>query len=425
VTRREAFHALWRLIEAALLVIAIAGHWEPNNPDRLWALVWLIPIFVGRVVLLRRPFTRTVFDLPLIAFILLCILNLTLAPYNWGAWVIARALLGAGIVWVIGDWGRDRWMPDALLAALVIGAGVLGGLALVAQQYTVKSMALQPLIDLLPQMRDLPFAPGGFNVNEIGGALALGAPLAAAIALTTRARVRPALRAAGWIALALLFAALLLGQSRMAIIGALVGSAVVIFAGMSRGWRRTAALAGLVAIALLEGAVVTNSLLSTEQAALLTERDAGSQQGRLYIWRSALDIVRDHPLTGVGINQFRARPVRQQYPVIGYEVQVLPHAHNIVLQTGADLGVPGMAVYLLLCGAFVWHVWRAWRGGQTLAAVAIGGAWLGWMVFSMADAITLSDRLAFVWWLVMGAAAALPARPPHHTAIAADQPTPR
>ncbi|MDZ4767710.1 MAG: O-antigen ligase family protein [Chloroflexota bacterium] len=396
--------AVWRAIELILLIGLVISHWAPD-PARINSLILFIPIFAGRAVVLRRLITRTPIDYYLAALIALCVLNIAIAPYTWGMWSVSRVVMGVGIVWVIGDWGRT---PGALRALLVGTAGfaaLVGVVALLTSQYTIKSSLLQGIIDALPRLRDLPLVGAGFNVNEIGGALCLLAPAAAALALTDRVRVPGLTRALAWAALITLTAALLLGQSRMAIIGALIGGVVAIFLVMRAGVRRQVALAGLVAIAVLEMVLALNLLVPSGLAVQSVERDVGSQIGRTNIWRAGIEVLRDYPLTGVGINQFRTRAVRARYPVEGYETAILPHAHNLVLQIGADLGLPGIALYVGWSAAWIGLLWRAWRMGdgvvRTIAA-GLGAAWAAHMIFNLADAITLFDRWIWLYWLLIG-----------------------
>jgi len=126
---------------------------------------------------------------------------------------------------------------------------------------------------------------------------------------------------------------------------------------------------------------------------------------------SAIRIIADYPLTGSGINTFRAGSVRAQYPVVGYEPpKVLPHAHNEILQIGADLGVPGIMVLLAIYGVTGRSLFRVWRRGDRLTgglALTLGAALGAHAVYGMFDAITLWDRLAFVFWSMIGLGMAL------------------
>jgi O-antigen ligase len=92
------------------------------------------------------------------------------------------------------------------------------------------------------------------------------------------------------------------------------------------------------------------------RASLLSER-------RLQLWSDALDIIVEHPLTGVGTGGFR-----DSSPTARSD-QDAEWAHNEFLQQGAETGVIGAG---LLLGLFLWGFWRLAmrRGSDALVVLA-------------------------------------------------------
>jgi O-antigen ligase len=78
--------------------------------------------------------------------------------------------------------------------------------------------------------------------------------------------------------------------------------------------------------------------------------DRTSQQRLLY-WENGLDMMSEFPATGVGFFNFI------RYYEINYSDDMLYDnaqlAHNIFIQVGADLGYPGLIIYVLLCFALL------------------------------------------------------------------------
>jgi hypothetical protein len=75
----------------------------------------------------------------------------------------------------------------------------------------------------------------------------------------------------------------------------------------------------------------------------------------------------------------------------------------------ADMGLPGLAIYIgvqVTAAGMLITIWR--RGDRQARALAlgVGGGLLAHTLYSVGDAIPLWDRLAFVYWLVLGLAAA-------------------
>lgn len=324
--------------------------------------------------------------------------------------MIGRPLMGVLLVLSLISRVYEEGRIDRLLLIIMLVAVLVGALGLTSAQYTNKSNQLQFLLDVIPKWDSFPGAEGGFNVNEIGGAMAYFAPLAAGIAIygwrlrsaaTTFVRI---LRILATVAFVLLALALFLGQSRLAIVGTVVALLALILLLISSVRWRVVAIAALVLFSLLAGLVVARVFEPPEMAGAMIARDENSNEVRFEIWGSALGIIRDYPLTGVGLNMFRYRSVRDQYPAPGYAASVLPHAHNEILQVGSDVGIPGMILFIGWHITLVLVVWRTWRAGDTfLRAVCISAAagLLAHSIFGLADAITLFDRFIFAYWLLV------------------------
>src|SRR4051794_21104760 len=77
------------------------------------------------------------------------------------------------------------------------------------------------------------------------------------------------------------------------------------------------------------------------------EQDA-SATGRLELWGIAMDLIRSHPLAGVGPGNFRLYTFNSQ--------------HNSYLQAASDLGIPGFLAYIccLAVGLFNAFAARKW-----------------------------------------------------------------
>jgi O-antigen ligase len=411
------------IFEPVALVLMTFAFWlgsSPAAPSRdqwLWTLA-LIPIFwVSRWVCYGHLWTRTPLDGWLLAFIVLAVINIAAAPYRRSASdpfysfiiLMCRPLLGMSLYYYFVEYSRQRNRTDGLLTAMIAFGLLLGLLALGSSQWNSKADVLKFITDALPRLRGFPGAEGGFNANEIAGALAWLCPLLAGIALYPWRR--RALTALAALAFGLVFASLFLGQSRFALFGTLAALALVFWLTLPRGRGLYAALTGVALFILLELLLLFNVLRppTTPETVGLNARDADSMEGRFDVWNSAFGIIGDYPLTGVGLNMFRDGRVRERYPAPRYEQKVLPHAHNELLQVGSDMGLPGLAVYIgwhVVIGFMLYRAYRRGDRGVRTLAVAVAGGLLAHGVFGLGDAITLWDRFYFVPWLLFGLAGA-------------------
>ena len=85
-------------------------------------------------------------------------------------------------------------------------------------------------------------------------------------------------------------------------------------------------------------------------------RLTGVASVRARYWNEALNVFRDHPIAGSGAAAFAV--ARQRYRAGTLDVR---HAHGYVVQTLADLGLLGLAVSLLMVGAWLWAALAASR----------------------------------------------------------------
>jgi O-antigen ligase len=176
---------------------------------------------------------------------------------------------------------------------------------------------------------------------------------------------------------------------------------LLIYARRTRRWRQSLLLiATIVAGGVLAG-VSVHGVVVSRLAAVQAEVSSydhqtlatGAVRERLEMWRTASRAFLDHPLAGVGIDQFGVY-VRQQVAtgranpaIASYE-----HPHSEYLEAAATGGLPGLLVLLLIFGLplgyFVRHLRHA-DGAVNLLANA------GLAVVGMYALCALSDNVFY------------------------------
>ncbi|HWH92303.1 MAG TPA: O-antigen ligase family protein, partial [Baekduia sp.] len=114
---------------------------------------------------------------------------------------------------------------------------------------------------------------------------------------------------------------------------------------------------------------------------------AGLGSNRYDFYRVALDVFADHPVAGVGVDNFF-----QDYLARGTSSETPRNPHDLALRTMAQTGVIGTLLLLAALMAALAAAWRAMRLGgaaaDPLAATVAGGATLAflyWVVHGMTD----------------------------------------
>ena len=135
--------------------------------------------------------------------------------------------------------------------------------------------------------------------------------------------------------------------------------------------------------------------------------DYHSARGRIEMAQVAWDVIKAHPLTGVGLNNYTN--VMQGYDrTRSWQTYRFVHpVHNSYLLIAAESGIPALVAFLWLIGAFFAKTWAVYRRiDMPLAFFQIGcmGGVLTWVIAGLLDRDLAGQNVML--WFVMGAAIA-------------------
>ena len=430
ITWLDRLHWLWLLLVAPFLLFP--------NPKRSLAMLvipvsWILHWIVSRhnnashldnSLAPPLPRSHTPFPLtPLNGSLLLMAVMVLVSV--WATYDIAFSLpklsgmvLGFGIFFAIvreGSHTKGWWL--SLLVFLAMGAGVAGLGFLGTRWTTTKLNFLNPITTRFPMIfSDLPGAKGGFQPNEVAGALTWVLPVLLALSVyiifslrrssSPKLGIPKARHATGahgeaggwgvadrsgvlhwevgtnpwqmwslrlflWLSTLFVLAVFALTQSRGGYLAMVLTLPALLFIALPRRWRWI--LLGLI---LVTGLIIGFALSKADLFAVrdwligsgLTTASAFSLntlEGRVEIWSRAIYGLQDFSFTGMGMNTFR-EVVHVIYPLfsvsegkdIGYGYA---HAHNEFLQAGLDLGIPGMIAFIALYVGAFWMLIQLWR----------------------------------------------------------------
>lgn len=284
---------------------------------------------------------------------------------------------------------RASWLGWALA-----GATIVSGVYAVMQAFGADPIKW---VDLDPKVR--PFATLG-NPDFYGQYLAAAAIACAAVALFSRAT---RLRAAAGVLAGASVGLLILTATRGAVIGAVAGVVVlgVLWLRRTGATRGTLARVGLAAIAFM--AVVAVVILTTPLGdRLLALTDVANVQDRVLVYAAATRIFVDHPILGVGFENFAvAFPAYADADAVrGNQTQT--SSHSWVLHLAATTGLAGLIATAALLAAFAVHVWQRARDEDATALLAAAGA----LVAFYASGLVLPGAQSIQWvpWACLGVA---------------------
>jgi O-antigen ligase len=307
----------------------------------LAAIVWLIvTVREGR----RQPVPA--FFLPLMIYAGLTLVSAAFSADPKASFIDSRQLLMFLMVPIVARFARGTRASTTIDIVIALGsAGAVWGII----QFAMLGYD------------DLHNRPRGLLSHYMTFSGVLMLVTCAAVARLVFGRVR-----SPWpiVAVPALLVALAVTYTRNAWIGAFLGATLLL---VIRNWKFVIIPPVLAALAL---AVAPGQIQQRAQSFL--DPNDPTNRDRVVMWKIGADIVRDHPLLGVGPVMIERvyEGYRQKYPDAVNPTN--PHLHNVPIQIAAERGIPALLAWLWFVAVAARDLWRQLRRGQA-TAIAGGG----------------------------------------------------
>jgi O-antigen ligase len=234
--------------------------------------------------------------------------------------------------------------------------------------------------------------------NNVGLFLGRCLPFALAFVIAPLSRSR---RLLSGIFVGVISLAILLSQSVGAIFIGVPASIIVVIV-FSWGKKARYILIPLLGIF----ALVFIFSLQSERFARVLEFDSGTNFYRIRVWQSALNVIRDYPITGLGLDQFLYAFRGHYIMPDAWQEPNLSHPHNEILDFWISLGILGIIVFLYLQFGFWRNIREAlnlWRSHPMLLAIMIGtsGSMVNLLTHGLIDNSVFVQDLCYVFVLLL------------------------
>jgi O-antigen ligase len=332
---------------------------------------------------------------------------------NWSRYEAMRHL-GGGLIYFAVVYGLSVRRNLGSLITILLVAGSLGAI-----------LAFVNLGEL-----DTNHLAGAFrNTQLLGGFLCLIMPL---VLMASQTDDEPWRRIAAQVSIVIVVGALLMARNRSAWAGSGVAVAVMVVLHLiygrdeeRGGVRRHELIVPVLMVVLAVGLFFS---LSQASGGLTERLKSVSNLGqdlsfnwRLGMWDKALRMVRDRPLMGWGVGLFPLQQslyyhpacasARTQLEIFTLGPSLSENAHNTYLQLAAELGIPGIILYLGIFGAFFTTALRALPrlrpGFPKSMLIATVGAIAAQMVGAVGSPAWEFAECSLFLWLVLGMGMAL------------------
>ena len=221
----------------------------------------------------------------------------------------------------------------------IIGASIVAVIGLIQYALGINLITAE---DGIMRLRSVFGSP-----NNVGLYLGRALPISLAMSLLSRTHISKKRRTVYIAASIFMVAAILLSFSRGALLLG-VPAALAAIAIYYWGKRAILPLLGLLTVAC----IILISSSAHPRIASLTNQTTGPTFFRINLWKSALNMIADQPITGVGLDNFLYSYRGKYISPDAWQDPNISHAHNLILDFSARLGLPGLASVLWMLNSF-------------------------------------------------------------------------
>lgn len=190
---------------------------------------------------------------------------------------------------------------------------------------------------------------------------------------------------------------LLLTQSYGALMSVLIALVFSMWISREYLFRRQFLVKAAVGLLVISGCILVNSRQGFEKLdALVQGNERSSLSSREMIWRSAIKMIEDSPLTGIGPGRFQSVYLEYQRFYPPYLEWAVPHPHNLFLAIWLSSGILGVFASVWLC-LFLSRVLKLVPISKERAL--FGALFLGALASGLFDVPYFRSEFCFVFWL--------------------------
>lgn len=162
---------------------------------------------------------------------------------------------------------------------------------------------------------------------------------------------------------------------------------------------KTICIVGMLGICLVGGFFLTSEKNLTRLKSSTNVTTNGSNLDRLRMWHAVSLMVKDYPLTGVGIGNYkRAFQCNYMTP----NMHLYDHPHSSYMLLGAEGGVPGFIAIVGAVLAVLFTCFKKWFNTKNVYYFMLFVGWLGFSIFSIIEPIVMYEIIMMPMMFLSG-----------------------
>ncbi len=408
----KGLHIDW--INLILLLIVSPLFIFPKSA--FWPVFFIIPLmWTARKFILKRFSEPTPLDIPIFIFLIGIAGSIArIRDFSYSLPKIAGVIFALAFFYAIVNLLKSEKLIR-FAVSLFMATGVLFSLVGLLGMTTFKEKhlyLLEKLKNKIPQLQfNLPGAELGFAPTVVGGMLLLFIPLLFIMAILSKKW----LRWASLFGFIVTLGVLVLTQARGAWSGLFISFIITVIIwrlikpvrDSKSQWKprkkKLITILVIVLIAVIAIGVVSYTASLSDKLKPGIKQAEGTLLFRVQLWDLSLPLIRQNPIWGIGLNNFR---------VLVPEVRFfLSHAHNQLIHIAVEMGIPAMIAYFSILLAVMYMAFYTWKNSSdpwiSYASLALGSGQIGHFFFCMTDAIPPGAKVGLLVWISFGLITAL------------------
>lgn len=244
----------------------------------------------------------------------------------------------------------------------------------------------------------------GFNITVLEYAGILLVLLPVIIVCMIDDKVGPFLRKSSIILFPFLVAGAIAGQSRGLWLIILAVGPILVFKYVIKN-KKYLAVVSIIVITIVGGFISTPELTQRVYSITNTTTDR-SNADRILLWESTVEMIKDHPIVGVGTGNWYA-VYKTQYENEEVTQKHLNHSHSNYLQIISETGVIGILGFLVFSIYMIFGNFIDWKRFGNPYSLMLFGVWFSFSAFGFIDHSIGSSANAKTLWYITGILLAL------------------
>jgi len=394
-----------------------------NTTLEILSVALVTGFLVGKIRKKQLNLKKTCHNLPIGLFVLCCLVSSLFSPAEvfWAVKCSLKILLSVLVYFVVVENVTGRARLKTLMSALFFSAAVVAALGILERVFPHSMGSFLSF-----------FNAGQFRLKEIEtlrvkstfafpNTLSMFLEMVILLFTGTVLLKEEGLKIKTVLFVLLLGEALILTYSRGGLISVTCALMFVFFIsrtkpGLKDRAKRVLAIAGIMGLLFVLTGIFDN--VFQKRFLSIFSRSYLSNRERVYLWESAVSIIGDYPLLGVGPDDFRwvyAKKYARDapYSTLWFSEEGVPshNSNSMFLEMGSDTGIAGLGIFLVLtCGIFA-CVFRAFKkpSNQFVLCLIPGfiGAFAVFFLHGMIDCFFYYLPVLLLFWVLMGMVASL------------------